>query len=446
MSAGLLPPQAIEVEEAILSSMLLENESRVHGLSQIKNPGVFYLEKHRIVFEVMQSLYNKGDAVDLITVVTQLRKVEQLDRVGGASFIVELTNKVNSGMNLESYIAILKEHWIRRENIGMGNDLIKASYDDSNDAIDTLTSFQNRSVLITDELSSKQALTGKQLIRKSFEAIANAKSQKDKGEVSGVPSGIQEIDSFTGGFQDTDLIIIAARPGMGKTALVLEFLKYPAVTMDMPIGMFSLEMSGTQLMNRLISSETDVYYSRMARGEISDYDLKKILNNCNALITDNIIVDDTPGLNISQLRAKASMMKMKYNIRMIIVDYLQLMSSGIRSDNRAVEVGYISRQIKVLAGELDVPIISASQFSRSADQRANKRPTLSDLKDSSGIEQDANTVIFLHYDEYDPDKYGVTECIVAKRRDGATGSVLLVYRKPFTKFENAVSAQFSPDA
>jgi replicative DNA helicase len=431
----MLLPSNKEIEQAVLAAVILEEEGRMVGISKITNQDVFYYQEHQIIFQTIKDIFNGGNKVDLITIVSQLMKISKLDFVGGAVYITDLTNKVNSSENIESHIALLKEYWIRRKHIDLGQMLIKESLDDSKDAIDTLTEFQHKSSSITEELSSTKILTGKALLRKSLESIAKAKHQFDSGEVSGLSMGINSLDRFTGGFQKSDLIIIAARPGMGKTAIVLQMLKHPAVVLNKPIAMFSLEMPGIQLMNRLISSETDVFFSKMTRGEITDEEHRRIMSHTAALSTDNILVEDGGGLDISQLKAKATMLKMQYDIQMVIVDYLQLMSAvQKKGSNREQEISTITRNLKLLAKELQIPVIALSQLSRAVESRPDKTPQLSDLRESGAIEQDADVVIFPYRPKYykedvveidgvDYDSEFIMQLIFAKHRNGACGII-----------------------
>lgn len=448
---GKLPPQAIEVEQAIIGAMLIESDARTSVLSKIKNVDVFYKEAHSIIFETIQTVFASGSPVDLLTVVSELKKESRLDLAGGAYYLTELTTKVSSGANVEAHIAILKEHWIRRRNIKMAMEMLKSSYDDTIDPLTTLSEFQNQSILIGSELSTRQSKTSKEIVHQALDQIARAKHAYESGEVIGIPSGIVSLDKATGGFQKSDLVIIAARPGMGKTALVLSIAKFASCYANIPVAVFSLEMNAVQLMNRLIADESKMYYSKMSKGKLEDSELMHILNTVGRLRTDNLIIDDTPGISITELRSKASMLKTKFGIQMIIIDYLQLMSGGNSKNangNREQEISAISRGCKLIAKELDIPVIALSQLSRAVETRGgDKRPQLSDLRESGSIEQDADIVLF----PYCPKYYKIDEAEVngmvvpsddlmlighGKNRNGGLGDVPIRCNLPTNSFSD----------
>lgn len=439
-----LPPQAIEIEEAVLGAILLESYT-LNKVINILKPESFYKDANSRIYSAILKLFNKSEPIDILTITQELKKLKQLDLVGGAYYITTLTNKVAGTDSIEFHARIVQQKFIQRELIRISNEHINISYEDSVDVFDILDRAERDLFSITKETYKKEPSNGLEISRKFLEHQEKLLNRTE--DLIGVPSGISSLDKITGGFQNSDLIIIAARPAMGKTALVLSVTRNVAIGYNKPIAIFSLEMSELQLTNRLISNQSELpSYLIQDPKKANDIQLNKIFESAGEISNSPLFIDDTPSLSILELRAKARRLKDKYNIEMIIIDYLQLMTVGNEiKGNREQEISHISRNLKALAKDLNIPIIALSQLSRAVESRGgDKRPMLSDLRESGAIEQDADIVIFIHRPEY----YGITEdsqgnstigmgeLIVAKHRNGATDSVLVRYISKFTKFCN----------
>lgn len=439
-----LPPQAIEIEEAVLGAILLESYT-LNKVINILKPESFYKDANSRIYSAILRLFNKSEPIDILTITQELKKLKQLDLVGGAYYITTLTNKVAGTDSIEFHARIVQQKFIQRELIRISNEHINISYEDSIDVFDILDRAERDLFAITKETYKKEPSNGLEISRKFLEHQEKLLNRKE--DLIGVPSGISSLDKITGGFQNSDLIIIAARPAMGKTALILSVTRNVAIDYNKPIAIFSLEMSELQLTNRLISNQSELpSYLIQDPKKANDIQLNKIFDSAGEISNSPLFIDDTPSLSILELRAKARRLKDKYNIEMIIIDYLQLMTVGNETKgNREQEISYISRSLKSLAKDLNIPIIALSQLSRAVESRGgDKRPMLSDLRESGAIEQDADIVMFIHRPEY----YGITEdsqgnstigmgeLIVAKHRNGATNSALVRYISQFTKFCN----------
>lgn len=437
---GLLPPQAIELEEVVLGALMLEN--CMNDVATILTADSFYKPAHSIIFDAILILYNKSEPIDIVTVVQELLKVGKLKEVGGAVKITEFTNRVASSANVEHHARIIQQKFIQREVIRISRDAIKSAVSTDCDVFELLEKTERDIYKISagntkSDLESTSKLVGAAI--KEIEAAG-----KNIDGVSGVHSGIQAIDKLTGGWQKSDLIIIAARPAMGKTAFVLSVASNASFQFNKKVAVFSLEMSKMQLMKRLISSEAEINSLLLKSGKLDDQQWKHLSEKVERLYGNNLFIDDTPGISILELKAKARRFKERNGCDLIVVDYLQLMvgEKGARG-NREQEISYISRSLKGLAKDLEIPIIALSQLSRAVETRGgDKRPQLSDLRESGAIEQDADLVAFIHRPEY----YGITEdsngqstigygeLIIAKHRNGATDSAPMRYLSPFTKF------------
>lgn len=437
---GKIPPQALELEEAVLGAIMLEKDA-ILSVLDILEPGSFYKEAHQVIYEVAQSLSQQEKPIDLLTVTEELRKIEKLDAVGGASFIAQLTSRVGSAAHLEYHARIVAQKYIQRELIRVSSDIQEKAFDEGTD-VDDLLDYSERELLdIAEGHIKKETVKINHLLKTAIEHIEEAGKRKDS--LSGTPSGFTKLDRLTSGWQDSDLIILAARPSMGKTAFVLSMARNMAVDHNRPVAFFSLEMSSIQLVNRLIIGETHLPSDKIRTGRLENYEWEQLEYKIKDLEKAPIYVDDTPAISIFEFRAKCRRLKQKFDIQAVVIDYLQLMTGAKDAGSREQEVSNISRSLKSVAKELDIPIIALSQLNRSVEMRSgNKRPQLSDLRESGAIEQDADLVIFIHRPEYygiDVDEEGnslkgIAEIIVAKHRNGPTGDIQLKFIREFAKF------------
>ncbi len=439
---GKVPPQAAEVEEAVLGALMLERDAYV-TVADIIDTASFYRDEHQKIFEAIKALSTNEKPVDLLMVTQELKDRNQLDMVGGPAYIAQLTRRVASAAHIEFHARIIAQKFIQRELIRVSGEIQVKAYDDTID-VDDLIDFSESSLFkVAEGNIKKETLPIRPVLKAALDLIEEARLREDG--LQGVPSGFTALDRITLGWQKTDLIIVAARPSMGKTAFVLSMARNMAVDHNRPVAIFSLEMSGLQLVNRLIAAETELGSQKIKSGRLEDWEWTLLHNKIARLSSAPLFIDDTPALSIFELRAKCRRLKMQHDIQGVIVDYLQLMTAG--SDNRGSreqEVSNISRSLKAIAKELDIPIIALSQLNRSVESREGKRPQLSDLRESGAIEQDADIVIFIHRPEY----YGITEddhqnstrgiaeIIIAKHRNGATGDINLSFRKDLAKFSD----------
>jgi len=439
---GKLPPQAVEVEEAVLGALMLERDAYVTVADIIDTSG-FYKEEHQKIFEAIKFLSSNEKPVDLLMVTQELKDRDQLNEVGGPGYITQLTRRVASAAHIEFHSRIIAQKFIQRELIRVSSEIQGKSYDDTID-VDDLIDFSESSLFqVAERNIKKETVPIKPVLNEAIKQIEKARNQKDG--LSGVPSGFTAVDRITSGWQRTDLVIVAARPSMGKTAYVLSMARNMAVEHNRATAVFSLEMSSVQLVNRLIAAETELGNDKLKTGRLENYEWEHLNRKISSLEKAPIFIDDTPALSIFEFRAKCRRLKMQHNIQVVIVDYLQLMTAG--TDNRGSreqEVSTISRSLKAIAKELDIPILALSQLNRSVESREGKRPQLSDLRESGAIEQDADIVMFIHRPEY----YGITEdesgnsllgvaeIIIAKHRNGATGDVHLAFKKELAKFSD----------
>ncbi|HTB07348.1 MAG TPA: replicative DNA helicase, partial [Bacteroidia bacterium] len=377
LDLGKLPPQALELEEAVLGALMLEKEALTNVIDILRED-VFYREAHRKIFSSIRRLFERSEPIDILTVTNELRKTEDLESIGGAYYISQLTSKIASSANIEYHARILLQKYIQRELISFSSETIQNSYDGSLDVFELLDIAEKRLFAIADENIKKDPKKAGSLIHEAIKQVEAARNRKTG--VNGVPSGFTELDRITSGWQPSDLIILAARPSMGKTALALTLATNAAIKFKMPVAVFSLEMSNLQLAQRLMSSETELGMEKLRKGQLQDYEFEQLTTKVTALSDAPIYIDDTAALSVFELRAKARRLKENHNIQMIMIDYLQLMTSGNegRGGNREQEISTISRSLKSLAKELNVPIIALSQLSRAVEQRGGaKRPQLS---------------------------------------------------------------------
>ena len=443
LEQGKLPPQALDVEQAVLGALMIDPEAVTNSID-ILRPEYFYDPKHKVIYAAINNLFNRSEAIDILTVTNELKATGQLEVAGGAYYVANLTNKVASSAHIEEHTKIVQQKYIQRELIRIGSDITKNAYEDTSDPLELL-----------DEAESKLLTIGENNFRSDYtdmkllvdEAIKEVESiSKVEGGMSGLPSGFPELDGMTSGWQKGTLLIMAARPGMGKTALALTMARNIAVDHKKPEAVFSLEMSSVELVTRLISAETRINGKKLKQGDLKDYEWQWLYSKVGPLTEAPLYIDDTPALSRFELRAKCRRLKQQHDIQMVFIDYLQLMRGGdAYKGNREQEISQISRQLKGLAKELKIPILALSQLSRAVETRGgDKRPQLSDLRESGAIEQDADMVMFI----YRPDYYGQeqegmvdgeSELDIAKHRSGKTGKVKLRFIKEFAKFENMVT-------
>lgn len=439
---GKIPPQAIEVEEAVLGALMLEREAFI-GVADVLIEESFYKEEHRTIFKVIKELSMQDKPVDLLIITQELKNRGLLEQVGGPVFVTLLTSKVASAAHLEFHARIIAQKYIQRELIRACSEIQANAFDETKDVDELINQAESAIFKISEGNIKKETQPIKPILKEAVNLIQEA-SKRDDG-LSGVPSGFSGVDRVTSGWQKTDLIIIAARPAMGKTAFILSMTRNMAVRFKVPVAVFSLEMSSIQLVNRLISSESELGSEKIKKGTLVGDDWSRLNSAIQVLDEAPIFIDDTPALSIFEFRAKCRRLKMQHNIGMVLVDYLQLMTAGTDTrGSREQEVSLISRSLKAIAKELDVPVIALSQLNRSVESRDGKRPQLSDLRESGAIEQDADMVIFIHRPEYygltedeeGNSLRGVAEIIIAKHRNGAVEDVKLAFRKELARFSD----------
>jgi len=438
---GKVPPQAIELEEAVLGAIMLEKDAVISVLD-ILQPLSFYKEAHQKIYRAIVDLSSNQKPIDILTVTEELRSRNELEEVGGPFYITQLTSRVASAAHIDYHARIVAQKFIQRELIRVSTDIQNRAYDDSIDVDDLLDMSEQELFEIAEGNIKRETARINVLMQMAIEQIEEASKREDS--LSGVPSGYTKLDRITCGWQKSDLIIVAARPSMGKTAFALSMARNISVEHNKPVAVFSLEMSSLQLVNRLIVSETELPSNRIRNGNLDEKEWKQLDAKIKSLVEAPLFIDDTPAISIFELRAKCRRLKLQYHVELIIVDYLQLMSGPVEArGNREQEVSNISRSLKAIAKELNVPIIAISQLNRSVEMRSgSKRPQLSDLRESGAIEQDADMVIFIHR----PEKYGITEdedgnstvglaeIIVAKHRNGPVGDIQLRFRDETAKF------------
>lgn len=446
---GRVPPQAIDLEEAVLGAMMLEQNALTNVVDILK-PDVFYKEAHQKIFNAIHQLFSDSEPVDILTVTQKLQKNGDLDSVGGAYYISQLTNRIASAANVEFHARIVLQKFLQRELIRISDIIIRESYEDSTDVFDILDKAEKELFAVSETNLRRNYADMPSLVKEAIKQIENSRDQE--GHISGVPSGFSAIDRVTAGWQKSDLIVLAARPGMGKTAFVLTMARNIAVDFKKPVAVFSLEMAGVQLVMRLIASESELASEKLKRGQLEQYEWEQLNAKLSNLTDAPLYIDDTPALSIFELRAKCRRLKAQHDIQLVIVDYLQLMSGGNdKTGNREQEISNISRSMKSLAKELNIPIIALSQLSRAVETRGgSKKPILSDLRESGAIEQDADMVCFIYRPEYykimedeqGNSTEGLAEFIIAKHRNGAIEDLPLRFVDKFAKFMDYESVDF----
>lgn len=435
MDIGKVPPHDIEAEQAILGCMLTDKDSVIDAIEVLKEDA-FYREDNRAIYSAILSLYSKSEPIDLITVKAELVEAGNFERVGGLEYLASLPERVPTTSNVDKYIKIVEEKAMLRSLIMSANDLVALGYDETED-VDILMDMAEKKVF---ELAQKKNTKGytslKDVLVESFEKLEELYNQK--GRISGLSTGFMDLDLKTSGLHNSDLIIVAARPAMGKSAFAINIATNIAVQSGKGVAIFNLEMSKEQVGNRILCSEAMVDSNKIRTGQIEDDDWVKLASTLSRLSEAPIYIDDTAGISIMEIRAKCRKLKIEKDIGLVVIDYLQLIQgSGKRNASREQEISEISRSLKILAKELDIPVIALSQLSRGVEKRDDKRPMLSDLRESGAIEQDADIVMFLYRDDYyneDSEKKNVAEVILAKHRGGSTGTVDLAWLPSYTKF------------
>ncbi len=429
-------PQSIEAEQSVLGSMILER-SAIAQAAEGLNEDDFYRDSHKVIFRTIIEMFRKDMAVDLITVLEDLKSTDLLDRAGGVSYVTEISASVPTTANVGSYIKIVEEKSTLRKLIKASSEIIEEGYNNQSNVDGVLDKAQKSIFDIAEKKSSNDFEPLSQVLERGF--IEIERLFNNKGEITGVSSGFLDLDAKTSGFQKGDMVLVAARPSMGKTTFSLNIAENAALRAGKSVVIFSLEMSKEQLAYKLLCSEANVDMLKLRTGNLDDKDWENIARATGPLSKAKIYIDDTAGVSVMEMRSKCRRLKMEYGIDMILIDYLQLMSGSSGSESRQQEVSEISRSIKALAKEMECPVIALSQLSRAPEQRADHRPMLSDLRESGSIEQDADVVMFLYRDEYynkETEEKNMAECIIAKQRNGPVGTVKLAWLGQFSKFGN----------
>jgi replicative DNA helicase len=433
-----LQPQSLEAEEAVLGAMMIDDAAANKAIGLLKSSHYFYKEAHKKIFEAMLILSEESNPIDTVSVSNELKKKKSLKSVGGLYYLTGLVDKVPTAANIETYASIVKEKGILRDLISASHHMSKKAFESGEDVATILDEAEQSIFSLTQQKDNKLFQHIQPILTQAIKNLE--KMQSNKGSVVGIPSGIIDLDNVTAGFRKSDLIVIAGRPSMGKTALALSIARNAALESKVPTAIFSLEMSSDQLAQRLLSSEARIDGQKARTGRLQTARWKDVVIASGKLADAPLFIDDTPALSILDLRSRARRLKREENIGLLVVDYLQLMQGPRRSENRQQEISYITQSLKALAKELDIPVIALSQLSRAVESRTNKRPVLSDLRESGAIEQDADLVIFLYrpyvYDDKKVDQKGLAYLIVAKQRSGPTRTVKATFIDTYARFEN----------
>ena len=437
MELGKVPPHDLEAEQAIIGSMLTDKDAVISSIEVLKEDD-FYREDNKAIYAAILNLYNRSEPIDIITVKSELEAMGKFEQVGGLEYLAELPEKVPTTANAIKYIKIVEEKSILRKLIKTANEIIELGYSPTEEVEDIMDGAEKKIFDIMQQKNQKSYTPIKDVLVESFTKLEELYNRKQ--HITGVPTGFTELDYKTAGLHGSDLVLIAARPAMGKTAFALNIATNASVRAKVPVAVFSLEMSKDQLVNRILCSEAMVDSNKVRTGKLEENDWTKLAETIGPLSEAEIYIDDTPGISIMEIRAKCRKLKLEKNIGMVVIDYLQLVQgSNKRIGSREQEISEISRSLKILAKELNVPVIALSQLSRAAEQRPDHRPMLSDLRESGAIEQDADIVMFLYRDDYyneDSEKKDIAEVIIAKHRGGSTGTVELLWLGSYTKFVN----------
>ena len=437
MELGRIPPHDIEAEQAIIGSMLTDKDAVIAAIEILREQD-FYREDNRIIYSAILNLYNRSEPIDIITLKAELKSMGKLEAVGGLEYIVQLPDRVPTTSNVEQYIKIVEEKSMLRALIKTADELITLGYDPTQEVEQVIDTAEKKIFEVMQKKNQKGYSSMKDILIDTFTQLEQLYNQKEM--ITGVPTGFADLDYRTSGLHNSDLILVAARPAMGKSAFALNIATHAAVRGKVPVAIFSLEMSKEQMANRILCSEAMVDSAKVRTGKIDDEEGGKLAAASGELSEAGIYIDDTPGISVMEIRAKCRKMKLEKNIGLVVIDYLQLVQgSNRKGGSREQEIAEISRSLKILAKEINVPVIALSQLSRAPEQRVDHRPMLSDLRESGSIEQDADIVMFLYRDDYyneDTDKKNIAEVIIAKHRSGATGTVELLWLGNYTKFAN----------
>ena len=438
MEIGKIPPHDIEAEQAVLGSMLTDKDAVIAGIEKLKAES-FYREDNKLIFEAIANLFNNSQPIDLVTVKDELSSMGSFDKIGGYEYLATLPDKVPTTTNVDKYIEIVEEKAILRGLIKTANEIIDLGYSQVEDVESIMAGAEKKIFDIIQKKNQKSYTPIKDVLIESFTKLEALYNQKSK--ITGVPTGFADLDEKTAGLHGSDLILIAARPAMGKTAFALNIAAHAAIRENVPVAVFNLEMSKEQLVNRILCIEAMVDSNKIMTGKLEEDDWNKLASVVGPISDAGIYIDDTPGISITEIRTKCRKLKMEKDIGLIVIDYIQLIqgSGSKKNGSREQEIAEISRSLKILAKELNVPVIALSQLSRAVESRPDHRPMLSDLRESGSIEQDADIVMFLYRDDYynpDSEEKDISEVIMAKHRAGSTGTVKLLWMGNYTKFVN----------
>ena len=436
MELAKIPPHDIDAEQAVLGSMLTDREA-VNAAIEVLKEEAFYREDNRAIYQAIVNLYNKSEPIDIITLKDELESMGKFEQVGGFDYLASLPDKVPTTANVQKYIKIVEEKSILRNLIKTANEIIELGYDPAEDVEDIMDGAEKRIFDLMQSKNQKGYTPIKDVLVESFTKLEELYNRKQ--HITGVPTGFAELDYKTAGLHGSELILIAARPAMGKTAFALNLATNAALRGNAPVAIFSLEMSKDQLVNRILCSEAMVDSNKVRTGKLGEDDWVKLAGAIGPLSEAEIYIDDTPGISVTEIRTKCRKLSIDKGIGLVVIDYLQLVQGSKRAGSREQEIAEISRSLKILAKEINVPVIALSQLSRAVEQRPDHRPTLSDLRESGSIEQDADIVMFLYRDDYynkESEKKDIAEVIIAKQRGGQTGTVELLWMGQYTKFVN----------
>ena len=438
MELGKVPPHDIEAEQAVLGSCLTDKDAVMDAVEKLK-PESFYREDSKLIFEAIFNLYNRSEPIDLVTVKDELTSMGSFENIGGYEYLATLPDKVPTTTNVQKYIEIVEEKSTLRNLIKTANEIIELGYNPTEEVDSIMAGAEKKIFDIMQKKNQKSYTPIKDVLIESFTKLEELYNQKSK--ITGVPTGFADLDDKTAGLHGSDLILIAARPAMGKTAFALNIAAHAAIRENVPVAVFNLEMSKDQLVNRMLCMEAMVDSNKVMTGKLDEDDWSKLASVVGPMSDAGIYIDDTPGISITEIRTKCRKLKMEKNIGLVVIDYIQLIQgSGSRKNgSREQEIAEISRSLKILAKELNVPVIALSQLSRAVESRPDHRPMLSDLRESGSIEQDADIVMFLYRDDYynpDSEEKDISEVIIAKHRAGSTGTIKLLWMGNYTKFVN----------
>ncbi|NMB33171.1 MAG: replicative DNA helicase [Clostridium sp.] len=433
---GRIPPQNIQAEQSVLGALLLDKEV-LSSVTEVISGQDFYRDDHKEIFEAVIDLYERAEPIDLITISEQLKARGTLDSIGGLEYLAYLANSVPTTANAKHYAGIVEEKSILRKLIRVSSEIVNMGYEASEEVSYVLDKAEQSIFDVMQKRNTQGFALIKEVLVDTFNRLEEL--YNNKGHVTGIPTGFSDLDFKTSGLQKSDLVLIAARPAMGKTSFVLNIAQHVAIHGGVPVAVFSLEMSKEQLVNRMLCSEAMVDSQKIRTGKLDDNDWQKVARALGPLSDAPVYIDDTPGISVTEIRAKCRKLKIEKDLGLIVIDYIQLMQGRGRGENRQQEISEISRSLKILAKEIDVPVLTLSQLSRAPEQRADHRPILSDLRESGAIEQDADIVMFLYRDDYynpETEKKNIAEVIIAKHRNGSTGVVELAWLGQYTKFAN----------